>query len=119
MPVDTHTDTDTDTVVTVKVGGIGHWWHAAHVTASALTLGWWLLVYAAHLLYTAITRPTMTLRVPDGHTIAWRDGHPTVLAADEYLTPRPRRQQAGMVVAYGLAAATVVAVTAAYLINRI
>ncbi|MGA3524173.1 hypothetical protein [Melissospora conviva] len=117
--MDTDTETAAATTVTVKAGSIGHWWHAAHLTASALTLGWWVVVYAGHLLYTAITRPTMTLRVPDGHTVAWRDGHPTVLAPDEYLERRPVKQVAGMVVAYGLAAATVVAVTAAYLINRV
>lgn len=104
---------DTAVTMTVKVGRIGHVWHAAHVTMVLWTFGWWIVVYALHGIIAAVLRPSMTVEVPPGGRIEYRDGHPNVLADDEYLTPPTWRERlvllvwlipVGTLVALGFAA---------------
>lgn len=76
---------------TVKVGQFGHPAHALHLALSFLTLGWWVLIYALHGIVWLMRRDTVTITVPEGGRVEWRDGHPIVLGPDEWLPPRGRR----------------------------
>lgn len=86
--------------MTLKAGRIAPTWHAAHILLSTLTCGWWLIVYAAHALIFAATRPAITVEVPDGHRVEYRNGWPNVLGPDEYLEPRTGREQALRIAGY-------------------
>jgi hypothetical protein len=80
-------------VMTLKTGRIAPTWHAAHIILSVTTCGWWLPIYGIHGLIHAVTRPSVTIEVPDGYRVEYRDGWPNVLGPDEYLEPRSRGQQ--------------------------
>ncbi|SCG38774.1 hypothetical protein [Micromonospora coxensis] len=84
----------------LKSGSLGHAWHAAHILLSVLTCGWWLPIYGLHALISVVTRPTVQVQVPEGHRVEYRNGHPNVLAPDEYLEPRATREKAVIVAAY-------------------
>lgn len=78
--------------MTLKVGSLGGWWHAAHILLSVLTGGLWLVVYGAHALISAVSRPTVVVEVPPGHRVEYYRGYPNVLGPDEYLDkPRPSK----------------------------
>jgi hypothetical protein len=83
---------------TLKVGHLGYW-HTVHILLSLVTAGGWLIVYALHAIIATVTRPTVTVDVPDGARVEYRDGYPNVLLPDEYLEPRPRAQRLMIVVA--------------------
>ncbi|MDI1465009.1 hypothetical protein QEZ54_28970 [Catellatospora sp. KI3] len=79
--------------MTLKAGRISSSWHTLHVTMVVMTRGWWALVYAAHVVIWSLNRPTVTVEVPAGGRIEYRDGYPNVLAEDEYLVPRTREEK--------------------------
>ncbi len=84
---------DTAVTMTVKVGAFRHSWHALHVTATVMTGGWWFAVYVLHAVLWTLNRASVTLEIPPGGRIEYRDGYPNVLMEDEYLTPRPARER--------------------------
>ncbi|MEV4628255.1 hypothetical protein AB0J90_18470 [Micromonospora sp. NPDC049523] len=86
--------------LTLKAGGLGRSWHAAHILLSIVTGGWWLPVYGIHAIVSSMNRPTVHLQVPDGHRVEYRDGWPNVLGPDEYLKPRTARDKALIFVGY-------------------
>lgn len=103
--------------ITVKVGGLGHSWHAAHIALSLLTCGWWLPVYGVHALVSAATRPTIQVDVPDGHRIEYRNGWPNVLGPGEYLEPRTTRERLLVAAGYASPALILAAIVAGVMIR--
>ncbi|MFI7608866.1 hypothetical protein ACIBTV_27650 [Micromonospora sp. NPDC049366] len=104
--------------LTLKAGGLGHAWHAAHITLSVLTCGWWLPVYGVHALVSVATRPTVQVDVPDGHRVEYRGGWPNVLAPDEELEPRPARERLLVAGGYAAPALILAAVVAGVLLRN-
>jgi hypothetical protein len=84
----------------LKSGSLGHAWHAAHILLSILTCGWWLPIYGLHAVISVVTRPMVQVQVPEEHRVEYRNGHPNVLAPEEYLEPRTTREKALVVTAY-------------------
>lgn len=113
-------DAHASQTVTVKAGHGFAWWHATHLLITLLTLrylaGLWVVVWAGHAIYSAHSRPSVTLEVPEGSRIEYYRGWPHVLADDEEL-PRDtqriwmRRVAIGSVSLFAAALATLLIIT--------
>ena len=101
------------TSMTVKTGQFNHWWHAAHMALSMLTFGWWLLLWALHVVVFSLMRPSVVVEVPEGHRVEYRDGWPNVLGPDEYLEPRTPQERLRRFAPYSVPAVVAVLLFAA------